>query len=548
MKLMKHGALAGMLSLLVIATVFSPKSVFCAQSTLHIGWSEGPQAGMNPFLARSEGDYLFLGLIYEPLAMPYMDGSVKPWIAKSWTYDASAMTWTFELDSRARWSDGKPITANDVKFTFETAYQYKFPLGSPTQGFVESISTRGDYTVIFKMKKPFAAFLPLAGGTLIMPEHIWSNVGKIDLYKNTNPVGSGPYLYKQFQPRSHILLTKNANYWKSDIKVDRVIIRIYQNLEAEVVALKKGELDVMPDLGGSESLIPVLLKDGQVNTLIEKWPHILYLAPNHRIPPIGNKQFRKAIDIALDKELILKTALAGYGELPLMGYVPPLVTKWANTDVSWRGLNMTGEQRIQEANAILDNLRYKRGDDDVRVTPDGKRLAFTVRCITYPSYIRTAGIVKDNLKKIGIEMDVKVSDPETLYGGLVYSGKRPNGWEFMVHGSTMQPDPDHFAKEFAPDPPNPWDNSVAFGWVNQEIQSLLQQSRAEMDEGKRQDMIQKVQKLFADELPVITLGHRFHLSAHRTDKFTGWNPAKIVYGGMNFPLGSIVNIISLSPR
>jgi hypothetical protein len=68
-----------------------------------------------------------------------------------------------------------------------------------------------------------------------------------------------------------------------------------------------------------------------------------------------------------------------------------------------------------------------------------------------------------------------------------------------------------------------------------------------MDDTRRQQMIQDAQVLFAEELPVITLGHRLHPAAHRTDKFTGWNPAKIIYGGMVHPLGSIVNLLSLEP-
>ncbi|MDP7472493.1 MAG: ABC transporter substrate-binding protein, partial [Vicinamibacterales bacterium] len=87
---------------------------------LDIGWSESPQAGLNPFLARNEGDYLFLGLIYEPLCMPMMDGSVEPWIAESWEFDADRNEWLFHLDARARWSDGTPLSADDVVFTFET--------------------------------------------------------------------------------------------------------------------------------------------------------------------------------------------------------------------------------------------------------------------------------------------------------------------------------------------------------------------------------------------------------------------------------------------
>ncbi|MFQ5789544.1 MAG: ABC transporter substrate-binding protein, partial [Acidobacteriota bacterium] len=417
-----------------------------------------------------------------------------------------------------------------------------------TKAFVESIRASGDHTVVFKMKDDFAAFLPLAGSTLIMPEHVWSDIARVDLYQNDEPVVSGPFLLRQYRPRAFLHLVKNEHYWRGAPKIEEVVIKVFMNLEAEVVALKSGELDVLPDLSGSEALIPPLEEDENVAVLIDRWPHILYVAPNHRIYPFGVKEFRKAIDIALDKKAILETALAGYGEMPLMGYVPPLVTKWSNTSLEWRGARMTETERISEANAILENLGFKRGEDGVRGTGDGKPLEFTIRCMTYPSYIRTAEMVKENLEAIGIKLTVQVSDPQTLYGGLVFSGKHREDWDLLVHGSTMSPDPDHFAREFAPDSPNPWDNAVALGWKNEEIQSLLRESRREMDQGKRWEMIQKVQELFADELVVITLGHRLHPAAHRTDRYHGWKPEMVNYGGMIHPLGSIVNVLSLEPK
>lgn len=112
----------------------------------------------------------------------------------------------------------------------------------------------------------------------------------------------------------------------------------------------------------------------------------------------------------------------------------------------------------------------------------------------------------------------------------------------------MTPDPDNFAREYAPDTPTPWDNATAFGFSDPALQTLLQQSRREMDEAKRIEMVKQAEQMFADELVVISLAHRFHPAAYRTDKFTGWNPAPINYGGMVHPLGSILNLISISPK
>jgi peptide/nickel transport system substrate-binding protein len=547
---MKKFTVWGVIGLMLIIGLGSPVVGWCAsaKTALSIGWGEGPQAGMNPFLARNEGDYVFLSLMYEPLVIPLVTGEIMPWLAKSWEYNTSASTWVFHLDERAKWSDGVPVTADDVKFTFEAAFEINAPTYAPSKDFIDSIQAVDEHTVQFKMKTAYAAFLPIAGGYFIMPKHIWSTVGKIAEYENPNPVGSGPFVFKQYQPRSHLLLAKNENYWKEPVVIDQVIVKIFSNPEAAIVALKKGDLDILPDISGNESLIPTLMNDSNVKVMVDRWPHILYLAPNYRKAPLDVKEVRKAIDIALDKQAIIRTALAGYAELPMMGGVPPLVTKWINPKVAWRGVDMTAEARLAEANAILDQLGFKKGEDGIRVTPEGKKLEFTLRCYTNPSYIRATQMIKDDLAKIGIKIEVLVSDPQTLYGDIVYSGKRTEDWDLLLHGTTMHFDPDHLAREYAPENPTPWDNATAFGWKNEQIQTLLQQSRKEMDEQKRGDMIQKVQELFADELPVISIGHRFHPAAYRTDKFTGWNPQPINYGGMFHPLGAITNLLSLRPK
>ncbi|RPI78098.1 MAG: hypothetical protein EHM45_06645, partial [Desulfobacteraceae bacterium] len=115
---------------LVLPCIWGAAPAEAKNNTVRIGWMESPPGGMNPFLVRNEGSYLFMTLMYEPLLMPMMDGAITPWLAKKWEYKAADKTWLFYLDERAKWSDGKPVTADDVKFTFETAFKYNFPLGS----------------------------------------------------------------------------------------------------------------------------------------------------------------------------------------------------------------------------------------------------------------------------------------------------------------------------------------------------------------------------------------------------------------------------------
>ena len=133
------GTFLAMVLVLTMVMAFSPMNTAEAKEKYVVAWYADPEAGMNPFNARAHSDYIFIPWIYEPLNIQTWDGDMIPWLAKSWEYNAADMEWVFHLDQRARWSDGKPLTAEDVKFTFETAYKQKTIMGNPTQKYVDAI-------------------------------------------------------------------------------------------------------------------------------------------------------------------------------------------------------------------------------------------------------------------------------------------------------------------------------------------------------------------------------------------------------------------------
>lgn len=517
------------------------------KSLLTIAWNEN-LSSLNPFLMKNEDDYAYLGYIYEPLCMPLKDGTVQPWIAKTWEFNASENSWTFHIDPRAKWSDGQPLTAKDVKYTFETTYKNDFFLGIKTRPLVNEITAVDDKTVKFTLKSPSPGFLAMAGATLIVPEHILSKVDKLDTYQNPNPVGSGPYLFKEYKQKSHIDLVKNSKYWQGAPKIDEILLRDFGGPENAVLPFLKGDVDILPEMSGQETLVPQLLANKDVKVSIDKWPNIWYIAPNYRKYPLDNLDVRKAMDIALDKQELISVCLSGYADLPLMGYFPPVNTKWANTSLTWKGLGMKQEDRIKQANSILDGLGFMKGADGVRVTDKNTRMEFTIMCLAqYPSYVRACEMIQKYYSQIGIKLNVETKDPNTLFGDIVFSDKGGDKWDLLLHGSTPGTDPSDFAYEYAPDTKDAFFNGNAFGWKDDKLQALMRSTETEMDETKRLEEVKQIQQMFADELVVLTIGHRNHIAAYRTDKYTGWNPTNISYGSMIHPLMSIQNILSLEP-
>lgn len=518
------------------------------KSVLTIAFSE-QMASLNPFMVKNENEYAYLGYIYEPLGMPMKDGTVQPWLAKSWEYNKDEVSWTFKLDERAKWSDDVPVTADDVKYTFETSYANEFNLGTDVKALIKEITVIDDKTVSFKLAQASPGFLVKAAGTLIVPKHILSKVADLKTFQNPQPIGSGPFLFKEYKQKSHIDLVKNPNYWQGAPKIDEVLVRDFGGPENYVLPFLKGEIDILPEMSGQETLIPKLLASKDIKVQIDQWPSTWYIAPNHRKYPLDQLEVRKAMDIALDKQELIDVSLGGYAELPLMGYFPPINTKWADSSLTWRGLSMTQAQRVSEANSILDGLGFKKGPDGVRVTDKGTKMEYSLMCLSiYPSYVRAADMISRYYSAIGIKINVETKDPNTLFGDIVFNSKGGDKWELLLHGSTINPDPIDVAGEYAPDSTDAWYNANAFGWKDPEIQGLYKASKVEMDEQKRLEQVKQAQKLFADRLVVLTIGHRNHVGTYRTDKFTGWNPTNISYGSMIHPLMSIQNVLALTPK
>ncbi|MBW1996448.1 MAG: hypothetical protein JRJ29_00645 [Deltaproteobacteria bacterium] len=532
--------LAVMIAALAFSFLTPVAGIAEAKTKYVVAWYADPGAGMNPFRARAHSDYIFIPWIYEPLNIELWDGSIMPWLARSWGYDSSTMEWIFRLDERARWSDGKPLTAEDVKFTFDVAYRDNTILGNPTKKYVVGIRVVDKHTVAFKLNEPLAAFPATLGQAFIVPKHLWKDVPDVSKYDNPRPVGSGPFKFKEFKPRNYLALRNNENYWRGSLDIDELVVRVFANMQAEIVALKKGEVDFMPDLAGAENLLKSLEKDKNIEVKFGLTNNTFYVAPNYRRAPMRNKQFRYALDFAAPKERIVNVALAGYGQLPLMGYFSPVVKKWVNTKVTWKGLNMSEEARIRKANSILDSIGWKRGPDGIRVANTGEKLHYSIKCMNDPAFIRTAEMLKENWAKIGVKIDVQVHDRRTLYGGIVYGGKSTKDWDFLLHRSVLRPDPDHLAREYAPEPPQSWYNATAFAWENQPMQILLKRSRREMDPVKRIMMIKKFQEMFAEEMVVIPLAHKYMGFAYRTDRFVNTNKAD-VYTSMI----ALVNVVSM---
>jgi len=475
---------------------------------------------LNPFVAQGSEAYTVLNIIYESLVVAFENGTIKPWLAERWEVSEDGKVWTFYLVKNATFHDGEPLTAEDVKFTFDLLKKHRFrpEITDP----IERVEVVDNYTVRFYLSSPFAPFLIKLSSAWagIVPKHIWEKIEDPSRYENIPPIGSGPFKFVEWKKREYVILEAYDNYWKGRPIIDKVIFKVYTNPDAEALALRKGEIDeidnVMPQMVGSLSIDP--------NIKVRPYAaaNARYLSLNHRVYPLNVKEFRKALSIAIDKRDILNIAVQGFGDLGAEGELMPALKYWFNPKVVWPYANMTDEERYKLASEILDELGFiDRDGDGIRETPNGTKLEFSIAVASeYPTSIRAAEIIKNDLANIGIKIEIEAYAATTLIDKVFMSIDYEMAWM----GWGLEPDPDYFYTWWysRSDPPGWLVRST--GYKNDTLDDLIELQRKIVDPEERREVVFKIQEILAEEIPVVMLWFKHMITAYRIDRFEGWDP------------------------
>jgi peptide/nickel transport system substrate-binding protein len=436
-----------------------------------------------------------------------------PGLAESWTSSADGKTHTFKLRGDVKWHDGKPFTSADVKFSVEKLVRPFHSRGKIYFAEVASIDTPDARTVVFKLNKPVPYFLKAfqPTETPMLPQHI---LGSVDLSDAKNlrqhefmqkPIGTGPFMLKEWKKGSHVILERNPNYWKKDRPyLDQVIFRAIPDGAARSIALEAGEIDLAPMNTIPQADIARLaqLKHIEVtNKGSEGLGPILWLELNLRDKPLSDVRVRQAISLAIDRKKVVDVMWYGQGQ-PARG---PIIA--ANPTYFDKTLPAY-EYNVAKANKLLDDAGYKRG-------AGGVRFKMTQHFTPYgESFVRLAEYTKNELRKVGIEAETQSAD---LGGWLkaVYGD-----WDFqMTNNSTHNySDPNiGVQRSFVTasiQKGASFTNSM--GYSNKRVDELFAAAAMEIDEGKRKAQFNEIQKILHDELPVIFLADIYY--AHLYNK------------------------------
>lgn len=338
-----------------------------AKKDLIINSSDNIKA-INPLYISGSVDSWITELVWDRLLRVGPDGLPKAWAAESFAWK-DGTTVDVKLKSGMKWHDGKPVTPDDVKFSFEAAVGGEAPMYKPFATNIDSITVNGD-VITFKLKKPAASFVTssLAKVNLI-PKHIWEPILKdlaakpetAESYQEQMPIGSGPFKFTSWAKNESVTLAANKDHFAAP-KVDRWILRIVPNAEAALGMLRSGEINFMGEFTGDpQVLIDAAKKDGDLEVVSTVDMGFRYIAFNERRPPFNDPAFRRALSEAVDRQLIVKAAYKSFA-VGSNSIVSPALEFWHDKSVvdGFKTGQAVAAKTLKDAGYTLEGgkLRY----------------------------------------------------------------------------------------------------------------------------------------------------------------------------------------------
>lgn len=509
----------------------------------------------NPFLGIEAESYEMWALTYDyMITYALEDMSPQPGLATEWETSDDGLTWTFDIRDDVTWSDGEPLTADDIAYTYNRildggpeAVTWRSYLSS-----VEEVTAPDETTIELRLSEPNAV-LPLLPIPII-PEHIWSDVSEeeVKTYQaeptDGEPVvGSGPFrLVEGTAGGFEYRFEANPDYWQGAPNIDEVVFRVFKAEDPAVQALIKGEIDFVEGI----SALQVESLQGQegITAQIGDSPGFDEIAFNTGSidvdtgEPIGNVNpavldpaFRYALGFAVDLEQIVEKAYQGAGD-PGTTIVPP-----AYDDFHWEPPeDVAFEFDLERADELLTEAGYELNADGVRTLPDGspiEPLRMYARSESDTS-VDVLDYFKEWLDELGIPSEITAVESGKLTG-IILDGE----FDVFEWGWYVEPDPDSMLSYMTTDQFGGWSDSW---YSDKEYDRLYEQQHAEMDPEARAEMIKRMQEILYMDAPYIVTAYSGVGEAYRSDRFEGFAPQPDPGGVLLIQYG-VHNYINIEP-
>jgi peptide/nickel transport system substrate-binding protein len=428
--------------------------------------------------------------------------------------------WTFHIRPNVKWSDGQPLTARDVAYTYNRILRQELGMYIGYFPNVTKVEAPDDSTVVITSKKPNAVMTALY--VPILPEHIWSQVpdDKVESWKNVPTVSSGPFHVTEYKNGKYVKMEKNQYYkdgFGVDPAVDEVFFNMYQTQDGVVADYKAGNLDAAIELdpGFFQSLkgVPGSTSVAAPGLGFHELGMNVYQSPKSKGNPLLlDKNIRVAIDYAVDKEAIAAVAMSGLAQ-PASSLLSPVDTfyRW---DVPADQLRTYDPEKAKQ---ILDDAGYKVGADGIREDAKGNQLKFRLTAMNeYPMDITAAKKITSYLKDVGIGTTLEIMDENAFLDANYDNADN----DLYIWSWTADIDPGYILSTFTTDQIL---NGSDSEYSNPQYDALYIDQSEAVDPAQRQQIVQQMQQILYADSPYSVLWYNTLVQAFRTDTWTGYS-------------------------
>jgi len=427
--------------------------------------------------------------IYDALVNRKADLSFEPGLAEKWE-QKDPVTWVFHLRKNVTFHNGNPFTADDVVFTFDRFKTQRVAGGIVAT--VASVKKLDDYTVEIKTKEPDAAFLSTVAKVFIINKKYVTEVG--DKEFNLKPVGTGPYMLKEWVQSDHITLQAYEKYWRKPAEIKTVIFRPITNDATRTAALLSGEVQLIADVPVRDA--DQIAKNEHLRYVGIPGLRLIYLtvdvtrdktpAINLPVNPFKDERVRQAVRMAIDIDSIIKNVFNGHAYPAYQG-VPKHVAGHVD---GMKGVKYDPEM----AKKLLAEAGYPNGFTVKLDAPNNR----------YPNDFRVAEAIASQLAKVGIKVELNLM-PKSIFFDYIRPGDKTSlcltGWGFDTGEAGLW----YRTMFYTRDKKRGFGGSNRGHYSNPVFDDLVDKAEASATMDERTKYLQELTKLADKEMPFIPL-------------------------------------------
>ncbi len=495
-----------------------PLGVLVVSQEQHASWVRN----FNPLSTASAARWPTMAGVYEPLfVFNSVTSEQVPWLATGhlWREDNRVLRLTTRRG--VRWSDGEAFGAADVAFTFDLMRRHPALDRRAVWSFLESVSAPDDTTVEFRFQRVYIPGFDEVAASQIVPEHVWSLIEDPVAFPNENPVATGPFTEVRVFKNQFFELGRNPHYWQPGVpRFDALRFPAYPSNDRANLALVFDEVDWA---GNFIPAVERVYRDRNPEDHHYWFPltgSTVFLYANTTRAPFDDIQVRKALSMAIDRDLLVDVACYRYSR-------PADATALSDAYSAWRNETVADtadwvRHDLERANAILDAAGYRRGADGFRTLPDGTPWRYEILTVSgWSDWVRAAQVIARGLAEAGVDATVRTYD-----FGAWFQRVQEGNFDLTLGWSFEGPTPYIFYRTLMSTatvkPPGEVSGANWHRYGSPTADAALLAFEREPDPAEQRRLVDNLQAVFAAEVPAIPLYPNPSWAEYNTRRFDGF--------------------------